>query len=256
MKLILEALNLDKCFSSFSVKNLFKQTIINHALKSISFSLAENNILAILGPNGAGKTTLLRIISTLILPDKGLVRINGYTVGLNDKEIKSVIGLVGCNERNFYWRLNGRQNLEFFAAMYGLDKSKTRSRINELLKVFKVDYADRRFDTYSTGMKRKLSFIRALLHNPKLILLDEPTKSLDHNSIDEIKEYIKKLKNHGKTILFVSHDIEESKKISNEFMILHKGIILGTGRLEELRKQAQEPNFDLAKIYLKLTKDD
>ncbi|MFH2145814.1 MAG: ABC transporter ATP-binding protein, partial [Candidatus Omnitrophota bacterium] len=132
----------------------FKNKPPAQALDNVSFQLEEGKVLGILGPNGAGKTTLLKIISTLILPDSGKVRVNSYEVNRDDDNIKRSLGLASSEERSFYWRLTGIQNLEFFAAMYGLNKNQARARIKELFETFHINYGRKRFDTYSAGMKR------------------------------------------------------------------------------------------------------
>ncbi len=222
------------------------------ALDNISFTLEKNKILCILGPNGSGKTTLLKIISTLILPDKGKVWINGSSV---EKEIKSSVGLLLDEERSLYWRLTGMQNLEFFAALYGLSKIETRARIEELFSLFKIGFANRRFDTYSSGMKRKIAIIRTLLHQPQLLLLDEPTKSLDYNTAEELRQFIKNLTQQGKTVVFTTHNIEEAQKFGSTYLLLHKGKNMGFGNTDNLKKQLGNSAADLAQIYLELTKN-
>jgi len=234
------------------VKLRFKHKIPTKALDNVSFSLKRGKILGILGPNGAGKTTLLKIISTLMLPDKGKVIVNGFKTGKDDERIKSLIGLVTSEERSFYWRLTGIQNLEFFASLYGLNGRQTKSRIRRLLELFKIDYANKRFGTYSTGMKRKFALIRALLHNPQILLFDEPTKSLDYNSAQELRMFIKNLAIEGKTILFATHIMEEAQNLCNLFIILHKGRIYGIGALKDLREKIGSVSANLAEIYLKL----
>jgi ABC-2 type transport system ATP-binding protein len=217
------------------------------ALDNVSFSLEKGRVLAILGPNGSGKTTLLKIISTLILPDKGTAAINGYQVGKDDDKIKSLIGLVSSAERGFYWRLSGRQNLEFFAALYGLRTKKAGQRIYELLALFNVDYADRRFDSYSSGMKHKFALMRALLCDPPLLLLDEPTKSLDYNSACELREFIKARKDHGITTVIATHDLEEARYLAESYLILNKGAVCGMGEIKT--------SSHLTEMYLNLTKN-
>lgn len=229
--------------AAIEISNLSKNFRKIPALSYIDLELEKGRSLALLGPNGAGKTTLLKIISTLILSDEGKVMVGGYSVGEDDEKIKNLIGLVTAEERSFYWRLSGRQNLAFFASLYDLDRKQARSRINELLEFFKIDYADRRFDSYSTGMKRKFALIRALLHNPEILLLDEPTKSLDYNSTQEVRELIKKLIRIGKTIIFATHNMEEAQDLCDLFVILHKGRIYGSGT----------PSAGLPEIYLKIT---
>jgi ABC-2 type transport system ATP-binding protein len=233
----------------------FKRQSPTRALENISFSLRESEILSILGPNGAGKTTLLKIISTLILPDKGTVTVKGYRVGKDDEKIKSLIGLVSSQERSFYWRLSGKQNLEFFASMYGLDKKAAKARIQELLCFFQIDYQDKRFDSYSTGMKQKFTLIRALLNNPQLLLFDEPTKSLDYKTASDFRNFIKqKLVNRQrKTVIFTTHHMDEAMDFAERFLILHKGRLFALGTLGELRTKVNNPTADLGEIFLKLT---
>ena len=223
------------------------------ALENINLSLPGESIIGVLGANGAGKTTLLKIISTLLLPDTGTVRVNSYSTEHDDQKIKSMIGLVTAAERDFYWRLSGRQNLDFFCAMHGLDQKQAERRVRELLNVFEIDYQDKRFDSYSTGMKRKFSLIRALLHNPGILLFDEPTKSLDYNTSLELLKYIKSLKQQGKTILFATHNINEAEHLCDRFLVLNKGRILGFGTKEELSANTRPHAATLTEIYLKLT---
>jgi len=231
------------------------QTI--RALEDVTFSLKKGEILGILGPNGAGKTTLLKIISTLILPEKGRITVNGYQVGRNDEKIKSLLGLVTSGERSFYWRLSGRQNLEFFAAMAGLDKKAAKVRIQELCSILQIDYPDqdKRFDSYSTGMKQKFALIRALLNNPELLLFDEPTKSLDYKTASDFRNFIKEdlVKRQGKTIIFTTHQMDEAVDFGGRFMILHKGKLFALGTLQELRKRINNPQAALGEIFLRLT---
>jgi ABC-type multidrug transport system ATPase subunit len=260
MKYILEVEQLTKefilpPFFSELIKLNFKHRKPIRALEDISFSVKKGYILGILGPNGAGKTTLLKIIATLILPDKGRLTVKGHHLGKDDEKIKALIGLVTTEERSFYWRLSGRQNLELFAALYGLSNKETKSRISQLCRLFNIDYAYRRFDSYSTGMKRKFALMRALLHNPEVLLLDEPTKSLDYNSACELRNFIKNEAQKGKTVIFATHDMQEAENLCDLFMILHKGMICGLGTREEISKRGDCLSKTLAEIYLKLTQN-
>ena len=249
-------------YPAFSFSKLlklnFKRETPTKALKNITFSLEKGRILGILGTNGAGKTTLLKIISTLILPDQGAVHIKNYRLGENDNEIKSLVGLVCSQERNFYWRLNGRQNLEFFAHLYGLDIKTANSRMNELFSIFQIDSQTqkKRFDTYSTGLKQKFALIRTLLNNPELLLLDEPTKSLDYKVALEFRSFIKEILvgKQGKAVMLATHNMQEAKDLCQEFIILHKGKIQAKGTLEELRRNTNNPEASLEEIFLILTK--
>ena len=258
MKHILEVEKLTKDFTpplSFSklIKLDFKHRKPTRALEDVSFSLKKGQILGVLGPNGAGKTTLLKIIATLILPDKGSVVVNGYRLGINDDKIKSFIGMVSSQERSFYWRLAGRQNLEFFASMYGLKNPK--DKIEELFKLFAIDYQDSRFDTYSTGMKQKFALIRGLLNDPELLLLDEPTKSLDYATALDLRNFIKEdlVRKKEKTVIFTTHHMDEALDLCDLFMILHKGRLYALGTMEELRRKINNPVASLGEIFVKLT---
>lgn len=226
------------------------------ALDNLSFSLGKNIIAGILGPNGAGKTTLLKIISTLILPDNGEVIVNGYKAGKNDERIKSCVGLVSGDERCFYWRLTGMQNLEFFAAMHGIPPRQARLKIDDLLQRFNITYAHKRFDSYSTGMKRKLAFIRAMLHNPAVLLLDEPSRSLDYAAASELNTFIRNAANQGTTVLYATHALSEAEAVCDTFIILHCGTLRGMGSREELQKKTCSPSGSLSDIYRTLTKND
>jgi len=254
--ILLESERLTKSFFpplSFGkfVKFGFRQPEPIKALVDVSFILKKGKVFGVIGPNGAGKTTLLKIIATLILPDKGRIRVKNYTLGKDDEEIKSLVGLATSEERSFYWRLSGRQNLELFATLYGLKNKEAKTRINRLLKLFKIDYMDRRFDTYSTGMKRKFSLVRALLHEPEILLLDEPTKSLDYNSACELRNFIKKQPCAGKSVIIASHNMEEIQDMCDSFMLLYQGQVIGLGTQQELRNKVNLPSASLAEIYLK-----
>ncbi len=243
----------------FSLRGLatlnFKRHSSTRALDDVSFTLSKGSVLAVLGPNGAGKTTLLKIISTLILPEKGTVEINGWKLGKDDEQIKACVGLVSSCERSFYWRLTGRQNLEFFAAMYGLYGKHARIRTEELLKIFKIDFLDKRFDSYSTGMQHKFGLMRSMLHDPAVLLLDEPTKSLDYTTARDLKNFIKEhlVKKHKKTVIFTTHHMEEALDFADLFMILDQGKVLALGTLDELRTIVKNTSATLEEIFVQLT---
>ncbi|MDD5044338.1 MAG: ABC transporter ATP-binding protein [Candidatus Omnitrophica bacterium] len=250
---IIEAINVSKNFISPSLP--WQKRNFTPALSNINLKVPASASLALLGPNGAGKTTLLKIIATLILPDKGKISVDGNTLGENDEKIKSLVGLTIPEERSFYWRLTGKQNLEFFAALYGLNKKECKTRLEQLFKLFGVDYENRRFDGYSSGMKRKFSLIRTLLHEPKILLLDEPMKSLDYNSACELEQLIRKESSSGRTVILATHNMQEAENLCNTFAILHKGSIYGYGSLDELRNKIDSPSASLTEIYLKLTEN-
>ena len=260
MEPILEVKDVTKdFFPAFSLTELlkfnFKSARATRAIDSLSFTLDKGSSLGILGPNGAGKTTLLKILSTLILPDKGSVKVNGYYLEKQDEKIKASIGFAGSSERSFYWRLTGKQNLEFFAAMYGFDRAGCASRIHDLFKLFGVTYQDKRFDSYSAGMQQKFALMRALIHDPPILLLDEPTKSLDYASSLELRSFIKEVlvKKQRKTVVFTTHQMDEALGFADILMILNYGRLFAYGTLEELRRKAGMPNGSLGDIFIRLT---
>ena len=257
---MLKVNNITKDFSApFSLRGLarldFRRHSSTRALNDVSFSLSKGSVLAVLGPNGAGKTTLLKVISTLILPEIGTVEVNGWRLGKDDEQIKACVGLVTSCERSFYWRLTGRQNLEFFATMYGLYGKRALMRTEELLELFKIDYLDNRFDSYSTGMQQKFGLMRAMFHDPAILLLDEPTKSLDYTTARDLRNFIKEhlVKVQNKTVIFTTHHMEEAMDFADLFMILDQGKVLAFGALEELRAKVKNTSATLEEIFVQLT---
>ncbi|MFH1776551.1 MAG: ABC transporter ATP-binding protein [Candidatus Omnitrophota bacterium] len=247
MQNVIEIINLSKNFTVVGYPWQKKKFV--SALTNVSLAVKRGECFALLGPNGAGKTTLLRILSTLILPNSGSALVCGCRTGEDDTKIKSKIGIVTAEERSFYWRLTGRQNLEFFAAMY--DLKNPAQRIEELFLLFKIDYADNRFSSYSAGMKHKFALMRGLLHNPPLLLLDEPTKSLDPTGAEELRNFIKEelVTCQGKTVFFTTHQIYEAEKIAGRIAIMDKGRIKACGTQEELKKIMNSPNVSLYEVY-------
>ncbi len=232
------------------VKNLTKKYIIKQSFKDIlkgnfnrkyltalhnlNFNIKENETVGLIGLNGAGKTTLLKIFSSLLIPDKGKIIVFNYDLNKDSEKIKKLIGLINSEERSFYWRLSVRQNLEFFASLYGLDKKKITSKINELLEL--VDLADKkntRFDSLSTGMRQRLAIARGLLSDPKILLLDEPTKGLDIKHAEAIRKIIKKI-SKNKTIIITSHNLNEISELCNRVIIMHKGKIVNSGNFKDV----------------------
>ncbi|MBU1087098.1 MAG: ABC transporter ATP-binding protein [Candidatus Omnitrophica bacterium] len=225
------------------------------ALEDINFQLTAGKILGILGPNGAGKTTLLKCLCNLLIPDQGTILIDQYPADKSSFEIKSLIGFVDNEERSFYWRLSGMQNLEFFAALYGLSPRQTTLRIQELLAVFDINYIHKRFDSYSSGMKRKLSLLRAIIHNPKILLIDELSKSLDFNTSLSLYNFIKQLSLNGTTIILTSHNIPEAENLCDYFMFIDQGKQSALGNLNDLRKQFNMLDASLTDIYTTVIKN-
>ena len=234
----------------------FHNRVPQPALTDISFCLSKGNLLAVLGENGAGKTTLLNIISSLILPDSGTVRLNGRDISSADTGLKSKLGFMFSEERSFYWRLTGRQNLEFFAALYGLNKTQAAQRIDKLMDKFKITYAEKRFSDFSTGMKKIFALLRALIHEPSILLLDEPAKSLDLEKKALLVEIITRLKQEGKTIIISTHDFSFAETAADKFIFLHNGYLKAEGSLSRLRTLVSSPQSGLEELYRKAVYND
>ena len=208
------------------------------ALRGVDLHVNTGEIFGLLGPNGAGKTTLVKIFSCLVLPDRGRAVVGGADVR-KENEVKPKIGLVHSDERSFYWRLSGRENLAFFARLYDVPGRRIASRIKELLEhVDLVEAADRRFSDYSSGMKQRLAIARALLHDPPILLMDEPTRSLDPESSLSLRAFIlDELKaRDGKTILLATHNLREAEVLCDRLAILVKGTVRQVGSVAEVRR--------------------
>ena len=242
----------------FELIRSFKDILLNipggkvTALENITASFKNHQITGVLGENGAGKTTFLKLIATLLLPDKGEILVNNLNTKTHDNFIKSIVGFMSSEERSFYWRLTGNENLTFFAAMHGMSKEKTAQRIKELYTLFNITYANKRFDTYSSGMKKIFLLMRALLHNPQILLLDEPTKGLDYQTSDIILCYLKQIAAEGKTIILATHNIPLANDICDFILILKKGKLVTSGTLNQLQKTTN-CNSSLTDIYRNIT---
>jgi ABC-2 type transport system ATP-binding protein len=199
------------------------------ALRNVSFSIREGEIFGLIGPNGAGKTTLTKIIATLIQPTSGLVAVKGHDTVREDEKVRQNVGLAGAEERSFYWRLTAEQNLLFFARLYGLSGTDAGRRIKELFELFEFDeLARRRFAELSTGNKQRLSVARAMLANPPVLLLDEPTRSLDPIAAARMRATIQSLAQSNDqrvTIFLTSHNLAEVEALCDRVAIIGKGEI-------------------------------
>ena len=218
MSYVVEAENLTKIFHSKSEARIV-------ALKQVSFQIEPGEWVLLVGPNGAGKTTLLKILATLVLPNQGDFSIFGCKPFRQEKEIRRKIGLVSREDRSFYWPLTGRQNLNFFGGLFGLSAREIRYKVEEYKEVLGFSFLDQRVKEYSSGMRQRLALVRALLHDPDLLLLDEPTQGLDVKTREHFLEFLKMewIQKRGKTILMVTHQPEEVKKFGQRFFALQQG---------------------------------
>src|SRR2546425_10658823 len=208
------------------------------ALRDVSFQIREGEIFGLIGPNGAGKTTLTKIIATLIQPTSGEVAVRGNDTVRDDAQVRHDIGLASAEERSFYWRLTAEQNLLFFARLYGMSKRAAKRRIADLFAQLELgDAARKRFGEISTGNKQRLAVARALLASPPVLLLDEPTRSLDPLAASRMREMIKSLAQQDPpvTILFTSHNLAEVETLCDRVTIISRGRVRATGTAKALR---------------------
>jgi ABC-2 type transport system ATP-binding protein len=178
----------------------------------------------------------MKILSTLVLPTAGLARIHGHDVVTEGGEVRKLVGLISADERSFYWRLTGRQNLEFFAALYHLRGSQSRRRIDQLLALLNLtEAANQRFQAYSTGMRQKMAIARGLLADPKVLLVDEPTRSLDPVSALAVRQFLKMMvAAEGRTVLLATHQMAEAEQLCDRIAIIDRGRVSACGTVGEL----------------------
>jgi len=205
------------------------------ALDRVNVSAATGTITGLLGPNGAGKTTLVHIIAGILPPDAGMVRVCG-----RDPLAAATRARIGLapQEIALYEDLTGRQTLHFFARLYGVSGRQVRACVDEALQLVGLsDRADHRVGTYSGGMKRRLSLACALIHDPEVLLLDEPTVGVDPQSRRYLLELVRKLADEGRTVIYSTHYMEEAQRLCDRIVILDRGKVLATGTLDELLSQ-------------------
>jgi ABC-2 type transport system ATP-binding protein len=242
----IQTVNLTKTYKSKTPNSgIFnRKTISVNAIDNLNLAIKKGELFGLLGPNGAGKTTLVKILCTLLPPDQGSALVNGFDVAKQQMKVKQSIGtLFSVGERGFFWRLSGYRNLEFFAAINNVPRSNRHQRIMEVLELVGLnDKADLFFQKYSGGMKRKLALARALLADPPILLLDEPTTGLDVTSSRSIRDFIKNdlSKKHGKTVLYTTHYIEEVSQMCDRVAIMNKGKIVALDTPDALKGMAKK----------------
>ncbi|MDH5523384.1 MAG: ABC transporter ATP-binding protein [Desulfobulbaceae bacterium] len=230
---VIELQNISKTFTERNWKTfLFRRPRQTKALADISLTVDQGEIMGLLGPNGAGKTTLIKILATLVSPDQGTGHIAGYSLAEQSSQIRKKIGLVSTNDRTFYWRLSGRDNLDFFATLYNLHGAAKKERIEQVLELTEMQHkADYRFMAYSAGQKQRLSIARAMLSEPEVLLLDEATASLDPIAARSLLDFTRKtlVNKEKKTIIWCTHNLSEADEICDRLTILHQGKVLHSG---------------------------
>jgi ABC-2 type transport system ATP-binding protein len=199
------------------------------ALDGVSLAIPAGEVHGLLGPNGAGKTTLVKILSTVLLPTGGRASVLGHDVVADARAVRPQIGIVFGGERGLYWRLSGRQNLEYWGALYKLSRVEIRERTEQLLERVGIsERADERVETYSRGMKQRLHLARGLIGDAKVLFLDEPTTGRDPRAAREFRALIGELRGEGRTILLATHDMAEAETLCDRVTLIDRGAILAT----------------------------
>jgi len=208
------------------------------AVNGIDLLVERGEIFGVLGPNGAGKTTTLRMLATLLEPTGGEARILGFDVRTHPREIRANLGAMLSGERSLYWKLTARENLEYFAALYHVPPRDLRARIDAALVAVKLaDRADDYVERYSTGMRQRLALARALLPDPPLVILDEPTVGLDPQAARDLRDRVRELKRQGRTVLLTTHYMEEADQLCDRIAIIDHGEIVALDSPAALKRR-------------------
>lgn len=223
------------------------------ALKGVSFEIEQGSIFGFVGPNGAGKTTTLKILATLMVPTEGKAYIDGVDVTKHPKKVRSLMGYMP-DFFGVYERIKVTEYLDFYASCYGISRGKRRSIIADLLELTDLNFkADAYVDSLSRGMKQRLCLARSLVHDPKVLLLDEPASGLDPRARVEMRELLRELKDMGKSIIISSHILPELAELCTEVGIIEGGELVAVGSVDDITAQLQQEKLIQVKIKEKIS---
>jgi len=226
------------------VIDLYKSFGPVKAVHGVSFTAPDGRITGLLGPNGAGKSTTLRMLYTLLKPDSGTARVDGFEVAAAPLEVQKRIGALP-DARGLYPRLTARENVRYYGQLHGLNGAELEARIEGLVKMLEMgEIADRRTEGFSTGERLKVAIARALVHQPKNVLLDEPTNGLDVMSTRAMRDVIRRLRDEGQCVLFSSHIMQEVAALCDQIVIMAHGKVAASGSADELRTQTGQQNLE------------
>lgn len=216
------------------------------AVNEICLSVAAGEVLALLGPNGAGKTTTVRMLTSILKPTRGTARVAGYDVVLEAERVRASVGVL-TEHHGLYGRMNAVEYLRFFGDLYDIDPAQCKRRIDALLGEFELDFArKKRLSEYSKGMRQKLALARALLHEPPVLLLDEPTSAMDPESASIVHDAIRRLRSAERTIVLCTHNLPEAEALADQMAIIRQGKIILNGSAAELKRQLLgAPEYEL-----------
>ena len=221
--------------------NISKKFKKFEALKDINFEVGDGEIVGLLGENGAGKSTLLRILSTMLLPSSGTALINNNDLISKSKEVRRDIGILFGSEVGLYERLTPKENLEYFAFLNGMSAENTKSRVDYMIEKFDLQkYIEKPVIQLSKGMKQKIAIARSIIHNPSVMLFDEPESGLDFKASRNVLNFMEECKIEGKSVLFSSHSLENIKNYSDRIVILNGGKVTNIFNVEEYRSKYTE----------------
>jgi ABC-2 type transport system ATP-binding protein len=210
------------------------------ALKGVNLDIHPGEIFGLLGPNGAGKTTLIKCLTTLLLPTSGSIRVNGYDVQQEEDSVRASIGCMLMGERGLYWKLTGRENLDLFGALYYLPPDARRRRAQEIVELLSLgEIINRTVETYSSGQKMKLAFGKALINDAPLLVLDEPTNTLDVPSARELRAIVRDLNRRGRTVIYTTHQMAEAEELCHRVAIIDRGEVIALGTVPALKTSLQ-----------------
>ncbi len=244
---IIRVEHVSKTFISKERKKGAKRKRAVPALRDVNLDVYDGEVFGLLGPNGAGKTTLIKCLTTLLLPTSGTAWVNGYSILDAENEVRASIGCMLMGDRGLYWKLTGRENLEYFGALYHVPKNVRRKRIDELAQLLKLgDFIDRTVETYSAGQRMLVAFAKALINDAPILFLDEPTVTMDVPTARELRRIVRDLNREGKTILYTTHLMHEAEELCDRVGIIDHGQIIALGTVPELK--ASIPHEDAVNL--------
>lgn len=235
---IIKVQNMSKTFISKERKKFLrpeKRRI--HALKDINMEIYDGEIFGLLGPNGAGKTTLIKCLTTLLIPTGGTAWVNGFNLQKEENLVRASLGCMLMGERGLYWKLTGRENLEYFGALYHVPKEKRKERVAYLSDLLNMrEFLDRTVETYSSGQKMITAFAKSLVNDAPILFLDEPTVTMDVHAARELRRIVKELNREGHTIVYTTHQMFEADELCQRVAIIDRGEIIALGTPAQLKK--------------------
>ncbi len=228
-----------------SLHKAFKaKTGLVKAVDDVSFVARDGEITGLLGPNGAGKTTTLRMLYTLMKPDSGHVRVDGHDSHREAAKVRRILGVLP-DARGIYKRLTARENIRYFGELHGIDEAQIAKQIDRLSKALGMeDFIDRRCEGFSQGQRTKTAIARALVHDPKNVILDEPTNGLDVMTTRGLREFLLQLRSEGRCVIFSSHIMQEVSALCDRIVIIAKGKVAAQGTPDELRELTGQANLE------------